>query len=27
MRLGLMFRSDLPADGGMLFIYPSEQQV
>jgi uncharacterized membrane protein (UPF0127 family) len=27
MRVGLMFRSDLPADGGMLFIYPSEQQV
>ncbi len=27
MRVGLMFRSDLPADGGMLFIYPSEQQA
>ena len=27
MALGLMFRSDLPADEGMLFIYPSEQQV
>jgi uncharacterized membrane protein (UPF0127 family) len=27
MQLGLMFRTALPADQGMLFIYPSEQQV
>ena len=27
MAVGLMFRADMPADEGMLFIYPSEQQV
>ena len=27
MALGLMFRQSMPADAGMLFIYPSEQHV
>ena len=27
MELGLMFRQSMPADAGMLFIYPSERQV
>jgi uncharacterized protein len=27
MELGLMYRQSLPADAGMLFVYPSEQTV
>lgn len=27
MEMGLMFRQSMPADAGMLFIYPSERQV
>ena len=27
MELGLMYRQNLPADAGMLFVYPSEQSV
>ena len=27
MELGLMYRQTLPADAGMLFVYPSEQTV
>jgi uncharacterized protein len=27
MQVGLMFRQDLAPDAGMLFVYPSEQQV
>jgi uncharacterized membrane protein (UPF0127 family) len=27
MALGLMFRQSMPADAGMLFLYPSEQRV
>ena len=27
MMVGLMFRQSLPADAGMLFVYPSERQV
>jgi len=27
MELGLMYRESLPADAGMLFVYPSEQPV
>ncbi len=27
MTIGLMFRQSLPADAGMLFVYPSERQV
>jgi uncharacterized protein len=27
MELGLMYRQSLPADAGMLFVYPSEQSV
>ena len=27
MMIGLMFRQSMPADAGMLFVYPSERQV
>jgi uncharacterized membrane protein (UPF0127 family) len=27
MELGLMYRQNLPADAGMLFVYPTEQSV